>query len=347
MKKISSRKAFTLVELLVVIAIIGILIGMLLPAVQQVREAARRTQCLNNLRQVGLASMNFESANMKFPTAGLGAPGYEVGANAANTRATLGVENLSWGYQTLPFMEANNLYNLRQTAGLVAADPTTGLIVLEESIPNMSCPSRSERFFTDAAITPPKHFISDYASFIFTPEHVAQLPATINFGAYAATGNVVSTQLATDRSQVWRGIVSKGGDVGGSSANPLRKWGKVGFGTISDGSSNTMLYAEKSASARFYNTDSPREAHGIFKGGWSQVRGWGLGLQPDSFDFANATPTANQNQFLEGFGSAHPGTVNAVLGDGSTHAINMNVSAENFYMLGNKSDGLTFNIKEL
>lgn len=96
-------KGFTLVELLVVIAIIGILIGMLLPAVQQVREAARRTECQNKLRQQGLACFNFESAFMEFPA------GDQIGnLIRSNGRASRGS---SWFIQILPFIEQQNVLN--------------------------------------------------------------------------------------------------------------------------------------------------------------------------------------------------------------------------------------------
>ncbi len=87
-------KAFTLVELLVVIAIIGILIGLLLPAVQQVREAARRISCANNVRQFSLAALNYESAHMRFP------PGWSTERSIA----------YAWISYLTPFLEQQNIF---------------------------------------------------------------------------------------------------------------------------------------------------------------------------------------------------------------------------------------------
>ena len=99
---LSLKRGFTLVELLVVIAIIGILVAMLLPAVQSVRESARRTVCLNNLRQQSLALQNFHSANSEFP---VGGTSFLTSANPADTQ-------IAWSAFLLPFIEQGNVHQL-------------------------------------------------------------------------------------------------------------------------------------------------------------------------------------------------------------------------------------------
>ena len=98
-----TKRGFTLVELLVVIAIIGILIGMLLPAVQTVREAARRTHCMNNLRQIGLATISFHDAMNAFPPSRLSSHRDAFSWERYDGPA-------SWFVRIMPFIEQNNLY---------------------------------------------------------------------------------------------------------------------------------------------------------------------------------------------------------------------------------------------
>ncbi len=128
------RQAFTLVELLVVIAIIGILIGMLLPAVQQVREAARRSKCSNNARQIALAIHNYEGTMSRFP------PGYTINLNASGTNDRY---RYSWLIYLLPFVEQQNLSDVFQE--LIAADdpamPSYSWPMNQTVLPLFVCPS--------------------------------------------------------------------------------------------------------------------------------------------------------------------------------------------------------------
>ena len=128
--KHKQNNAFTLIELLVVIAIIGILIGMLLPAVQMVREAARRTSCLNNVRQTVLASQGYEAAFQKFP------PSFEI-----EHGTILSGNNGSWSIhgRLLPFVEQANAYKLVNLNVAWDAQTATGVPTLR--VPLFQCPS--------------------------------------------------------------------------------------------------------------------------------------------------------------------------------------------------------------
>ncbi len=194
MKKDRSRRAFTLLELLVVIAIIGILIGMLLPAVQSVREAARRTQCMNNVRQLALAAMNYESARMHFP------PG--VVDNDDNLRDAI---RTGW-VELLPFFEQSAIYQQYDLGSDWKSDINRELAKI--NIPTFRCPSNTVDF---AQFGNFEGATCDYAM------------------SKGPSGSLCETPSP----------------MGVFDINS-----KVGFGSITDGSSNTFLIGEAISSSR-------------------------------------------------------------------------------------------------
>lgn len=137
------KRGFTLIELLVVIAIIAILVALLLPAVQQAREAARRSQCQNNLKQLGLAMHNYLDVHRTFP------PGYVVPCIGTFANHRFIQHNPGWGMYILPMLELDSIYNLQDfNQGTAACSNNVGILDaptaanrLNETLPAFSCPS--------------------------------------------------------------------------------------------------------------------------------------------------------------------------------------------------------------
>lgn len=206
------RSGFSLVELLVVIAIIGILISLLLPAVQAARESARRLQCVNNLRQIALATSNYEGATGKLPPSGdvtLEARSYSMKLDEQKIdfvydsfRQREG-KQFSWVVKLLPYLEQQQLYDrfdFDKTVFEQTANPQS------QFLQQLACPSDEARgrMFSEEAITLGKRFAKgNYAAFC-TPYH-------------------------TDLQMVYPGAL-----IG--RRQPMRR--------ISDGSSNTLLFGE-------------------------------------------------------------------------------------------------------
>ena len=333
LKRNRSNRGFTLVELLVVIAIIGVLVALLLPAIQAAREAARRSQCLNNLKQIGLACHIFESANKAFPTGG----GAVEQFRTEEAKAIYGYENASWMYQILPYIEQQNLMNMR-----TGTSPTAkGFIktrMIEVPISVYNCPSRTNRF---ATIGVDFYALGDYAGVMSKWSDVpwGGFEYRINFDVHK------DEELA-----VWTGIIGRGGHVN-ASTKQVWKFTRINSKSIEDGTSNTILVAEKSVKDSLYTISTTTwpywEAFGYFGGiDWCHMRMFGTTEYPVRGD-SERRPSANPQSEEFGFGAAHPGIFCAAFGDGGVRALSFSADGLMLDSLGKRSDQKVVNIDDL
>ncbi len=307
-RKSVRRKAFTLIELLVVIAIIAILIALLLPAVQQAREAARRTQCKSSLKQLGLALQNYHDANRCFT-----ASGYNLGQNYSPNVDPPCVTNVNGLVMLLPYLDQAPLYKqmnmnapfgpfLAGANGYGGSDPpfcgfpgnTTGgggtwpnQLLIDKTIAVFSCPTDSGN---------PK---------LSGANHYG--PGT---GTAQKTNYDFSTTNSISTSYDWQGLPNK--YFTGHDAKPT-------FADLRDGTSSTIAIAE-----RLYSVSSGTCSAWGYRG-WV-MNGVNLATAPNTW----AAGAANQGKVLANYivgGSYHSGGLHVLMADGAVRFMNQSISA--------------------
>jgi prepilin-type processing-associated H-X9-DG protein len=319
------------VELLVVIAIIGILVALLLPAIQAAREAARRSQCQNNVKQWSLACLLHLDSHKAFPTGGW--PGIFVNQNvrqmSGGTPEVLDEQAWGWMYQVMPFIEGQSIWALPRQQELV---------IYREGPAEGICPSRRPRTLHTFWL-PTGEMLSDYSG----------------NGGDTSPGGGASEGLtpvfrASPRDPTHNrhtGVILPMGAAvrAGALRNPL-----IATKHITDGTSHTILLGEKYVPSNAYLGGAWGDNFAWTRGSeWEGVRyAWRYNANNEQDIVRNDTPVNNQLSAMGElpcncwiFGSAHSGGLNAGFADGSTQVIRYDIDATVFKRIANRHDGET------
>ena len=355
-----AARAFTLVELLVVIAIIGVLVALLLPAVQAAREAARRIQCSNHLKQIGLGALNHESTHGFLPGGGLfGNVTGDADRGAGQSQPG------SWIYQLLPFVEQQALYDLPGDGArdTISMDQRQRAHQLEKTpVPAFNCPSRRSSSPLPWDTKLPSQWRPQNA--IYVPDDLDT--AHSDYAANAGDGNI---DEGLKDVLVW--FFLSGDDCGkkpgwaqfwpptpaGSKYTNIDNWcfppadsqngvcfmgSEIRMVEITDGSSNTLFAGEKYVNPNEYETGTdPGDNLSMYAGwDWNVNRFAGVS-RSDPTAFSPFKPGPDQAGFLkfQSWGSAHPGIFQIALCDGSATSINFDVDPVVISNLCNRFDG--------
>ncbi|WP_168205015.1 DUF1559 domain-containing protein [Bythopirellula goksoeyrii] len=332
-----TKRAFTLVELLVVIAIIGVLVALLLPAIQAAREAARRTQCTNHLKNIGLAIQNHHDTYKRIP----------------NSRRKF--DYITWAAELWPFLEAGNIattWNRHETYyGQTEAARTA-------QVPVYFCPSRrappqlSVVGDNDAGSASGANFPGALADFACNTGDDSP-NASFNDNTYTyISGNQPPKEPTGPFRFSGHGDDDDGnGDVTPGiddlSALPLQY--KVTFSQIEDGLSNTAFVGEKHVptdgpNGTWFGHISAKDNSIYNPDSWSTVGRKGGFTRPIATPEKGSSGGQELTDWNKNFGSWHPGICQFVFGDGAVHSLNIDIDG---YMLGqicNKADGKTVDL---